>query len=104
MVFYLHFLRTKLSLTRWSADWKSATVLYEQAGMQMRCDFIIEWNSNPTVYLFLSFFGLMKKLFAATANAFRVARQYENAKEAFEKASKGQEMISSYPLHRLFCV
>ncbi|XP_024022820.1 gamma-soluble NSF attachment protein [Morus notabilis] len=51
---------TKLSLTRWSADWKSATVLYEQA-----------------------------------ANAFRVARQYENAKEAFEKASKGQEMISS---------
>ncbi|KAK6263622.1 hypothetical protein SCA6_019056 [Theobroma cacao] len=23
---------TKPSLTRWSADWKSATVLYEQAG------------------------------------------------------------------------
>uniref|UniRef100_A0A803QDE3 Gamma-soluble NSF attachment protein n=1 Tax=Cannabis sativa TaxID=3483 RepID=A0A803QDE3_CANSA len=52
--------RTKLSLTRWSADWKSATVLYEQA-----------------------------------ANAFRVAKDYEKAKEAFEKASKGQEMISS---------
>lgn len=51
---------TKLSLTRWSADWKSATVLYEQA-----------------------------------ANAFRVAKDYEKAKEAFEKASKGQEMISS---------
>ncbi|KAL5578228.1 hypothetical protein UlMin_019927 [Ulmus minor] len=51
---------TKLSLTRWSADWKSATVLYEQA-----------------------------------ANAFRVAKDNEKAKEAFEKASKGQEMLSS---------
>ncbi|KAF3450175.1 hypothetical protein FNV43_RR06255 [Rhamnella rubrinervis] len=51
---------TKLSLTRWSADWKSATVLYEQA-----------------------------------ANAYRIAKNYEKAKEAFEKASKGQEMISS---------
>ncbi|XP_022716484.1 gamma-soluble NSF attachment protein [Durio zibethinus] len=51
---------TKLSLTRWSTDWKSATLLYEQA-----------------------------------ANGFRVARDYENAKLAFEKASKGQEMQSS---------
>ncbi|XP_021298238.1 gamma-soluble NSF attachment protein [Herrania umbratica] len=51
---------TKLSLTRWSADWKSATVLYEQA-----------------------------------ANGFRVARNYEKAKVAFEKASQGQEMLSS---------
>ncbi|EOY25567.1 PREDICTED: gamma-soluble NSF attachment protein [Theobroma cacao] len=51
---------TKLSLTRWSADWKSATVLYEQA-----------------------------------ANGFRVARNYEKAKLAFEKASQGQEMLSS---------
>ncbi|WRX25815.1 hypothetical protein QQP08_018302 [Theobroma cacao] len=53
---------TKLSLTRWSADWKNATVLYEQA-----------------------------------ANGFRVARNYEKAKLAFEKASQGQEMLSSYP-------
>ncbi|OMO82634.1 NSF attachment protein [Corchorus olitorius] len=51
---------TKLSLTRWSADWKSATLLYEQA-----------------------------------ANAFRVAKDYEKAKLAFEKASTGQEMLSS---------
>ncbi|CAL0304871.1 unnamed protein product [Lupinus luteus] len=51
---------TTLSLTRWSADWKSATVLYEQA-----------------------------------ANAFRVAKDYEKAKTAYEKASKGQEMLSS---------
>ncbi|KAK6263624.1 hypothetical protein SCA6_019058 [Theobroma cacao] len=51
---------TKLSLTRWSADWKNATVLYEQA-----------------------------------ANGFRVARNYEKAKLAFEKASQGQEMLSS---------
>ncbi|KAJ4702792.1 gamma-soluble NSF attachment protein [Melia azedarach] len=51
---------TKLSLTRWSADWKSATELYEQA-----------------------------------ANGFRVAKNYEQAKIAFEKASKGQEMLSS---------
>ncbi|KAF4391015.1 hypothetical protein F8388_024847 [Cannabis sativa] len=57
---------TKLSLTRWSADWKSATVLYEQAVSVI-----------------------------AAANAFRVAKDYEKAKEAFEKASKGQEMISS---------
>ncbi|XVE91055.1 hypothetical protein DITRI_Ditri20bG0125500 [Diplodiscus trichospermus] len=51
---------TKLSLTRWSADWKSATLLYEQA-----------------------------------ANGFRVAKDYEKAKLAFEKASTGQEMLSS---------
>ncbi|KAL4309739.1 hypothetical protein GQ457_01G046200 [Hibiscus cannabinus] len=51
---------TKLSLTRWSADWKSATPLYEQA-----------------------------------ANGFRVSKDYENAKLSFEKASKGQEMLSS---------
>ncbi|RYR67188.1 hypothetical protein Ahy_A03g013493 isoform D [Arachis hypogaea] len=53
---------TKLSFTRWTADWKSATVLYEQA-----------------------------------ANAFRLAKDYEKAKTAYEKASKGQEMLSSYP-------
>ena len=51
---------TKLSFTRWTADWKSATVLYEQA-----------------------------------ANAFRLAKDYEKAKTAYEKASKGQEMLSS---------
>ncbi|KAH6782278.1 gamma-soluble NSF attachment protein [Perilla frutescens var. hirtella] len=51
---------TKLSLTRWNADWRNATVLYEQA-----------------------------------ANAYRLARNYEKAKEAFEKASKGQEMLAS---------
>ncbi|XP_050225775.1 gamma-soluble NSF attachment protein [Mercurialis annua] len=51
---------TKLSLTRWSADWKTATGLYEQA-----------------------------------ANGFRVAKKYEKAKDAFEKASKGQEILAS---------
>ncbi|KAJ1440014.1 Tetratricopeptide-like helical domain superfamily [Sesbania bispinosa] len=51
---------TRLSLTRWSADWKSATGLYEQA-----------------------------------ANGFRLAKDYEKAKIAYEKASKGQEMLSS---------
>lgn len=51
---------TKLSLTRWNADWRNATVLYEQA-----------------------------------ANAYRLARNYEKAKDAFEKASKGQEMLAS---------
>ncbi|KAL8512807.1 hypothetical protein ACS0TY_019078 [Phlomoides rotata] len=51
---------TKLSLTRWNADWRNATVLYEQAG-----------------------------------NAYRLSKNYEKAKEAFEKASQGQEMLSS---------
>ncbi|XP_016189229.1 gamma-soluble NSF attachment protein [Arachis ipaensis] len=51
---------TKLGFTRWTADWRSATVLYEQA-----------------------------------ANAFRLAKDYEKAKTAYEKASKGQEMLSS---------
>ncbi|XP_010689573.2 gamma-soluble NSF attachment protein [Beta vulgaris subsp. vulgaris] len=51
---------TKLSFTRWNADWKNAAILYEQAGV-----------------------------------AFRLAKQYEKAKLAFEKASKGQEMLSS---------
>ncbi|KAG6392133.1 hypothetical protein SASPL_146343 [Salvia splendens] len=51
---------TKLSLTRWNADWRNATALYEQAG-----------------------------------NAYRLARKFEQAKEAFEKASKGHEMQAS---------
>ncbi|KAF1875740.1 hypothetical protein Lal_00006370, partial [Lupinus albus] len=51
---------TTLSLTRWSADWRSATLLYEQA-----------------------------------ANGFRLAKDYDSAKATFEKASKGQEMLSS---------
>ncbi|ONK61400.1 uncharacterized protein A4U43_C08F29510 [Asparagus officinalis] len=51
---------TKLSFTRWTADWKAATVLYEQAAIN-----------------------------------YRILRDNEKAKIAFEKASKGQEMISS---------
>lgn len=39
------------------------------------------------------------------AIAYRVSKDYENAKEAFEKASKGQEMISSYPhFNRLWSI
>uniref|UniRef100_A0A7N0V8M1 Gamma-soluble NSF attachment protein n=1 Tax=Kalanchoe fedtschenkoi TaxID=63787 RepID=A0A7N0V8M1_KALFE len=51
---------TKLSMTRWSADWRQATELYEQAAI-----------------------------------SFRRAKNNESAKEAFEKASKGQEMLAS---------
>ncbi|KAI4303644.1 hypothetical protein MLD38_039249 [Melastoma candidum] len=51
---------TKLTLTRWNADWRGATDLYEQAAV-----------------------------------AYRRANDYEKAKIAFEKASKGQEMLSS---------
>lgn len=51
---------TKLSFTRWNADWRNAAGLYEQAAV-----------------------------------AFRLAKNYEKAKLAFEKASKGQEMLSS---------
>ncbi|XP_058727541.1 gamma-soluble NSF attachment protein-like [Vicia villosa] len=51
---------TKLSLTRWSADWKTATGLYEQAAI-----------------------------------GFRASKNHEKAKLAFEKASQGQEMLSS---------
>ncbi|KAG0478024.1 hypothetical protein HPP92_012743 [Vanilla planifolia] len=51
---------TKLSFTRWSADWKGATGLYEQAAI-----------------------------------GYRLRKNNEKAKEAFEKASKGQEIISS---------
>lgn len=34
---------------------------------------------------------------SALANGFRVAKNIEQAKIAFEKASQGQEMLSSYP-------
>ncbi|KAK9093586.1 hypothetical protein Syun_028497 [Stephania yunnanensis] len=54
---------TKLSLTRWNADWRNATVLYEQAAV-----------------------------------AFRLAKDNAKTKLAFEKASKGQEMLSSKEL------
>ncbi|XP_051125308.1 gamma-soluble NSF attachment protein isoform X2 [Andrographis paniculata] len=47
-------------MTRWKADWKNATALYEQAAI-----------------------------------SYRLAKKYEKAKDAFEKASKGQEMLSS---------
>ncbi|XP_010538652.1 PREDICTED: gamma-soluble NSF attachment protein [Tarenaya hassleriana] len=51
---------TKLTLTRWSADWKGATELYEQAAI-----------------------------------GFRASKKLEKAKVAFEKASQGQQMLSS---------
>eukprot|EP00268_Persea_americana_P013575 TRINITY_DN159_c2_g1_i1.p1 TRINITY_DN159_c2_g1~~TRINITY_DN159_c2_g1_i1.p1 ORF type:complete len:296 (+),score=86.51 TRINITY_DN159_c2_g1_i1:1181-2068(+) len=51
---------TKLSLTRWSADWRNATELYEKAAV-----------------------------------AFRYKKDNAKAKEGFEKASKGQEILSS---------
>ncbi|CAK8572373.1 unnamed protein product [Lathyrus sativus] len=51
---------TKLSLTRWSADWKIATGLYEQAAI-----------------------------------GFRGSKNHEKDKLAYEKASQGQEMLSS---------
>ncbi|AET04482.2 putative NSF attachment protein [Medicago truncatula] len=51
---------TTLSFTRWNADWRNATVLYEQA-----------------------------------ASGFKIAKDYERAKSAYEKASQGQEMLSS---------
>lgn len=35
--------------------------------------------------------------YSAVANGFRLTKDYERAKEAYEKASKGQEMLSSYP-------
>ncbi|GLT65551.1 hypothetical protein SLA2020_379790 [Shorea laevis] len=36
---------TKLSLTRWSADWKSATQLYEQAGRYTdAATFLLRWG------------------------------------------------------------
>lgn len=43
--------------------------------------------------------GLVNLLnsYSAVANGFRLAKDYEKAKIAFEKASKGQEMLSSYP-------
>uniref|UniRef100_A0A0D6R4D1 Gamma-soluble NSF attachment protein n=1 Tax=Araucaria cunninghamii TaxID=56994 RepID=A0A0D6R4D1_ARACU len=51
---------TKLSFTRWSADWNTATTLYEQAAL-----------------------------------AFRLAKETEKAKEAFDRAATGQERLSS---------
>lgn len=33
----------------------------------------------------------------SVANGFRIAKKYEKAKAAFEMASKGQEILSSYP-------
>lgn len=41
--------------------------------------------------------NLMNSSYSGVANGFRVAKNTEKAKTAFEKASKGQEMLSSYP-------
>ena len=41
--------------------------------------------------------GKSTKLLSSVANGFRVAKDYERSKAAYEKASKGQEMLSSYP-------
>lgn len=51
---------TKISLTRWSADWLAATELYEQAAVQ-----------------------------------FKLAKQYEKAKECYDRAATGQERLQS---------
>ncbi|KAE9461498.1 hypothetical protein C3L33_06611, partial [Rhododendron williamsianum] len=66
---------TKLSLTRWSADWKSALVYMSR--------------------LVGTFHISIKIVFFCCSNGFRLAKNYEKAKVAFEKASRGQEMLSS---------
>jgi hypothetical protein len=41
-------------------------------------------------------------LYEQAAIAYRFKKENEKAKDAFEKASKGQEMISSYPSEKKF--
>ena len=57
----------------------------------VNCFFDAKWNG-----LWWVFFIFINDCFVV-ANLFRVAKKNEKAKEAFEKASKGQEMLSSYP-------
>ena len=83
-------IRTKLSLTRWSADWRTATQLYEQAGMNSKLQIHVQSQIQFVVYEFY--------IFVFLAIGFRVAKDYEKAKSAFEKASQGQGVLSSYPL------
>jgi hypothetical protein len=90
----LKLIRTKLSLTRWSADWRTATQLYEQAGMNSKLQIHVQSQIQFVVYEFYIFVFV----FVFLAIGFRVAKDYEKAKSAFEKASQGQEMLSSYPL------
>ena len=92
--FFLKLIRTKLSLTRWSADWRTATQLYEQAGMNSKLQIHVQSQIQFVVYEFYIFVFV----FVFLAIGFRVAKDYEKAKSAFEKASQGQEMLSSYPL------
>jgi len=39
----------------------------------------------------------MNPSYSGVANGFRVSRNHEKAKIAYEKASQGQQMLSSYP-------
>jgi hypothetical protein len=39
----------------------------------------------------------MNSFYSGEANGFRVSKNLEKAKTAYEKASQGQQMLSSYP-------
>jgi hypothetical protein len=41
--------------------------------------------------------NLMNSFYSGEANGFRVSKNLEKAKTAYEKASQGQQMLSSYP-------
>lgn len=57
----------------------------------------VGWKSHFVIQL-----NLLNSYYAV-ANGFRLAKDYEKAKLAFEKASKGQEMLSSYPYSIWLC-
>ena len=87
--------RTQLCLIRWSADRRTATQLFEQAGMNTKLQIHVQSQIQFVVYEFYIFFFFF---FFFLAIGFRDAKDYEKAKSAFEKASQGQGVLSSYPL------
>lgn len=98
--FFSSFFRTKLSLTRWSADWRNATELYEKAGGLLICfNIVITYSDKFFELEFITLIGssLVNVSVSVEAVAFRYKKDNAKAKEAFEKASKGQEILSSYP-------
>lgn len=59
--------------------------------------FSYTWRAAKFIFTFYSLIDI----YSAVAIAFRFAKNNEKAKIAFEKASKGQEMLSSYPFSAL---
>lgn len=75
---YIYSHRTKLTLTRWSADWRGATELYEQAGLVILFLVFLYWQILCFRFLFVFFCFYPEKLIYRRFGDYRYYKHWDS--------------------------